>query len=254
MARAFIEEDTTLKLEGKTALITGGATGIGLAIAKTFAGQGCRVAIASRRREKLDQAVSEWQGNPSLLAFAVDVSDRESVNQLFAAVRKELGQIDILVNNAGINVPKRSMADLDPADWDRLIAINATGAYNCIRAVLPEMRERRDGLILNVSSVSGKRAGLLGGVGYNASKFAMTALATSVAQEEGRNNIRVSSIFPGEVDTPILENRPVPVTAERRAVILQPQDIADVALMIACLPPRANVQEVVIKPTVHDYV
>jgi NADP-dependent 3-hydroxy acid dehydrogenase YdfG len=82
----------------------------------------------------------------------------------------------------------------------------------------------------------------------------MTALATSITQEEGRNGIRVCSIFPGEVDTPILANRPVPVSAERRAVILQPQDIADLALMIACLPPRAHVQEVVIKPTVHDYV
>lgn len=243
-----------LKLEGKTALVTGGATGIGLAIATTFAQEGCRVVIAGRRREMLDKAVASYQGSPPLTALTVDVSNRDSVAQLFEQARAALGRIDILVNNAGINVPKRSMAELDPADWDRMLAINATGAYNCIRAVLPEMRARKDGLIINISSISGKRAGMLGGVGYNASKFAMTALATSITQEEGANHIRVSSIFPGEVDTPILENRPVPVTAERRAVILQPQDIADVALVIACLPPRAHVQEVVIKPTVHTYV
>ncbi|MBX7074886.1 MAG: SDR family oxidoreductase [Pirellulales bacterium] len=243
-----------MKLQGKTALITGGATGIGYAITATLSAAGCRTAIAGRRQEKLDAAVQSLAGQGAVIAHTVDVSDRDSVAALFRWAQEQLGRIDILVNNAGINVPRRSMAELDPADWDRLLAINATGTYNCIRQALPAMRERRDGLIINISSISGKRAGMLGGVGYNASKFAMTALATSITQEEGRNGIRVCSIFPGEVDTPILANRPVPVSAERRAVILQPQDIADVALMIACLPPRAHVQEVVIKPTVHDYV
>ncbi len=243
-----------MKLAGKTAVVTGGATGIGLAIATTFAAQGCHVVIAGRRREKLDEAVASYGGAQPLLAHSMDVADRESVDVFFRWALEQLGHIDILVSNAGINVVKRTMAELDPSDWDRLLAINATGTYNCIRAVLPGMRSRQDGLIINISSISGKRAGLLGGVGYNASKFAMTALATSVAQEERTNHIRVTSIFPGEVDTPILENRPVPLSAERRAVILQPQDVADLALAIACLPARANVQEVVIKPSVHDYV
>lgn len=243
-----------MKLEGKTVLVTGGATGIGYAVATTFAREGARVAIAGRRQEKLDEAVKSFRGPTALLPHVVDVSDRKSVAELFRWATEALGRIDILVNNAGINVPRRTMKELDPADWDRMLAINATGPYNCIREVLPQMRERRDGLIINVSSISGKRAGMLGGVGYNASKFAMTALATSLTQEFGKEGIRISSIFPGEVDTPILEFRPVPVTAERRAVILQPQDVADVALAIACLPPRAHVQEVVIKPTVHEYI
>lgn len=243
-----------MKLKGKTAVVTGGATGIGQAIAYTLAGEGCRVVVAGRRKEKLDEAARVFTGQPRLLVCQADVADRASVEKLFRWSCEQLGHIDILVNNAGINVVKRSMAELDPADWDRLMAVNATGTYNCMREVLPQMRERRDGLIINISSIAGKRAGLLGGVAYNASKFAMTALATSVAQEEGKNGIRVTSIFPGEVETPILDQRPVPVSAERRAVILQPQDIADVVLAIACLPPRAQVQELVIKPTVHAYL
>ncbi len=235
-------------------MITGGGTGIGRAIALAFAGEGCCVAIAGRRREKLDTVAAEFRGDPRILAHSVDVGDRASVDKLFRWAAEALGPVDILVNNAGINLARRSMSELAPEDWDRLLLVNATGAYNCFRAVLPQMRERQDGLIINISSISGKRAGVLGGVGYNAAKFAMTALATTVASEERRRNIRVSSIFPGEVDTPILEHRPVPVTDEHRARILQPEDVAAAALMIACLPPRACVQELVIKPTSAEYL
>src|SRR5262249_58923672 len=102
-----------------------------------------------------------------------------------------------------------------PPDWDRVLAINATGVYNAMHAVLPQMRERKDGLIINISSISGKRAAAIGGVAYNASKFAVAALSTSVSNEESQNNIRITTIFPGEVDTPILEHRPQPVSAQR---------------------------------------
>ena len=243
-----------MKLEGKRALITGGGTGIGRAIALAFASEGCRVAISGRRQDKLDAVAADYRGKYPILTHTVDVADRASVDALFAWAAKELGPIDILVNNAGINLPKRLMSELAPEDWDRLIGVNATGAYNCLRAVLPQMRAREDGLVINISSISGKRAGVLGGVGYNASKFALSALATTVAVEEGHRHIRISSILPGEVETPILEHRPVPVSAERRAQILQPEDIAAAALMIALLPARAHVPELVIKPTVHEYV
>jgi NADP-dependent 3-hydroxy acid dehydrogenase YdfG len=115
------------------------------------------------------------------------------------------------------------------------------------------MRERQDGVIINVSSIAGKRATMLGGVAYNAAKFAMAALGTSASLEVGGEGIRVTTIFPGEVDTPILLKRPVPVSAEHRAKILQPEDVADAALMVACLPARAHVPELIIKPTSQDY-
>jgi NADP-dependent 3-hydroxy acid dehydrogenase YdfG len=249
----LLKDLDTMKLTGKTALITGGGTGIGQGIAWALADEGCRVGISGRREEVLQASVREYKGRGAILFKTADVGDRASVDSLFSWAAAELGPIDILINCAGVNVRKRSMSELDPADWDKMLRINATGAFDCIRAVLPEMRERRDGLIVNISSIAGKRATLLGGVGYNASKFAMTALGTSVSLEEGKNGIRVTNVYPGEVATPILENRPVPVTAEHRARILQAEDVAAAVLMVACLPPRAHIPELVIKPTTQDY-
>ncbi|MBX7165422.1 MAG: SDR family oxidoreductase [Pirellulales bacterium] len=241
------------RLAGQTAVITGGGTGIGQGIALALAREGCRVVIAGRRIDKLREVVKQHQGEVPLEMHECDVADRISVDALFHWAIKTLGRVDILVNNAGINVAKRMLTQLDPADWDRMLAINATGAFNCIRAVVPHMVERKNGLIVNISSVAGKRAGLLGGVGYNASKFAMTALGTSVSLEFGAQGLRVTNVYPGEVDTPILEHRPTPVSAERRSLMLQPEDIAEAVLMVACLPPRAHVAELVIKPTNQDY-
>jgi len=239
-----------MRLEGKTAVITGGGSGIGQAIAWAFAAEGCKVLVAGRGKEQLAETAAKFS---SILTCQADVGNREQVAALFQEANYRLGQIHILVNSAGINVPKRMMHELSPEDWDRMFAINVTGAFNCMKEVLPQMRERRDGVIINISSTSGKRASLLGGVGYNASKFAMTALGTSVSLEDGRNGVRVTTICPGEVETPILKNRPTPPTPEHRARMLQPEDVAAAALMVACLPPRANVAELIIKPTTQDY-
>jgi NAD(P)-dependent dehydrogenase (short-subunit alcohol dehydrogenase family) len=242
-----------MRLSGKQALVTGGGTGIGKGIALALAAEGCRVAIAGRRGDKLQAAAAEHRGEKPILTRVADVGERRSVEALFQWVRAEFGRVDILVNSAGVNVAKRTMAELSTDDWDLMLRVNVTGAFDCIRQALPEMRERGDGLIINISSIAGKRASLLGGVGYNASKFAMTALGTTVALEEGKHGIRVTNVYPGEVDTPILENRPVPVTAEHRAKILQPEDVAAAVLMIACLPPRAHVPELIVKPTSQAY-
>ena len=242
-----------MKLQGKTALVTGGATGIGLGIAIGLAQEGCRVAIAGRREDKLREAAAKYKGQPPLLTHAADVADLASVEGLFRWTKAELGPLDILVNSAGVNVVRRSLKELSTEDWDYLMQVNATGAFYCLRAVLPEMRERKDGLIVNISSIAGKRSSLLGGIGYTASKFAMTALGVTAAREEAENGIRVTNVYPGEVETPILDKRPVPVSAEHRARILQPEDVAAAVLMIACLPPRAHIPELVIKPTSQDY-
>ncbi|MFG0332058.1 MAG: SDR family oxidoreductase [Maioricimonas sp. JB049] len=244
-----------MQLQDRTALVTGGGPGIGAGIAMGLARAGCRVAITGRREEKLREVAAAYRSSDGgeLLVHASDVADRESVRELFGWVGKELGRVDILVNSAGINVPKRKMAELDPADWDKLIQVNATGAYNTIYAVLPQMRERKDGLIINISSIAGVRASLLGGVAYSASKFAMTALGTCVGLEERENGIRVTNVYPGEVETPILDARPNPVSAEHRARILQPEDIASLVVTVAALPPRAHVPDLVIKPTTQEF-
>jgi NADP-dependent 3-hydroxy acid dehydrogenase YdfG len=184
---------------------------------------------------------------------ACDVTDKAQVRRLVEAVTQEFGRIDILVNNAGANVKNRAVQDLDPGTWDHLVRVNLDGVFYCTHAVLPQMRDRKDGIIVNISSIAGKRANPLGGAAYSAAKFGVSALGLAVGVEEKDNNIRVTNIYPGEVDTPILENRPVPVTPEHRARILQSDDVAAAVVFVCTLPPRANVPELIIKPTSQVY-
>lgn len=241
-------------LAGKTALVTGGATGIGWGIARALAAAGCRVAIAGRREEALRAAAAQWTGSPAVETRTVDVANRASVRDLFAWAEATLGQLDILVNSAGTNIKTRSLGEMAPEQWDEVMAINATGVYNCLYYALPGMRRRQDGVIVNINSISGKRAAPLGGVAYDASKFACTALGTAAWNEEGPNGIRITNVYPGEVDTPILEKRPQPVSAERRANMLLPEDLGAMVVAIASLPKRAHVPELVIKPLAQDYI
>ena len=242
-----------MKLEGKTAVVTGGGSGIGLAVAKAFAGEGCRVVICGRDEEKLRRAAAETTGNNELLAHPVDVSDRESVASLIQWANEQLGHIDILVNNAGVNIKNRTMVETKPEDWDRILKINATGTFNCIYEVLPQMLERKDGVIINVSSIAGKRASKLGGIAYSAAKFAQAGLGIGLALEVGKSGVRVTTVYPGEANTPILDDRPVQLSDEHKASIVQPEDLGEAILMIACLPPRAHVVELIMKPTWQDF-
>jgi len=242
-----------VELKDKVVLVTGGGSGIGLGIAEALAREGCRVAITGRNPQRLTDAAAAFDGPGELLTRPCDVADRDDVGRLFAWLLEQLGPPEILVNSAGINVAKRAMAELDPADWDRMVAINTTGAFNCISAALPGMREKKSGLIVNISSSAGKRAMKLGGVGYCASKFAMTALGTIVGLEERVNGIHVTNVYPGEVNTPILAQRPTPVPPEKLAQMLKPEDIAACVVTIAKLPPRALVPELVITPLYQEY-
>src|SRR5690606_25375540 len=147
-------------------------------------------------------------------------------------------------NSAGINIQNRTVAAMDPADWDHVLRVNATGAYRCMLEVLPAMRQRRDGLVINISSIAGKRAIQLGGIVYCASKFAMTALGTAVSNEVRLEGVRVTNVYPGEVNTPILDRRPTPVSQEHKDAILQPEDIAAMVATICRLPARAHVPEI----------
>lgn len=233
-----------MTLADKTAVVVGGGTGIGQAIARGLATAGARVIIGGRREEVLKKAAA----GTNIQCHAVDVGNRQQVDEFFAWCEKELGQIDIMVNAAGLNVKDRSMKALRPEQWDHIININATGAYNCLHAVLPGMRARRSGTIINISSIAGKRAIALGGVAYSASKFAMTALGTCVSNEVAEDGVRLTNLYPGEVNTPILDERPTPVSDEHRQRILQPEEVAQLVLGIIGLPPSVHVPEVVIKP------
>ena len=238
-------------LTDKNALVVGGGSGMGAAIALLLEQAGARVAIAGRSPDKLQEIASqgsaiEWQ--------VADVAVRQSIDSLFSWFDDQFGSLDVMVNAAGINVPDRAMTDIAPETWDTVLKINLTGAFDCLRFALDRMRPQEDGLVVMINSVSGKRSNPLGGVAYNASKFGMTALGSCVAEEERDAGIRITNVFPGEVNTPILDKRPVPPSPEHREGILQPEDVAKAVLMLAELPPRAHVPELVIKPTNQSYL
>jgi NAD(P)-dependent dehydrogenase (short-subunit alcohol dehydrogenase family) len=242
------------KLDGKTALITGGSSGIGLAVARVFLQEGAKVAITGRDEAKLRQAVASLAGGERLFSHAADVADPAQVQTLVKQVVERLGGLDILVNNAGLNLKERSLRELTPESWQRLLRANLDGAFYCIHAALPHLLQRGGGLVININSIAGKRASPLGGAAYSASKFGMRGLGLCLSAEEKGNGIRVSNIYPGEVNTPILDVRPRPVTAEQRQRILQPDDVAAAVLFVATLPPYATVPELVITPVQQGYV
>jgi NADP-dependent 3-hydroxy acid dehydrogenase YdfG len=242
------------RLQQKVAWITGGGSGIGLAVARAFLDEGARVAITGRHLDRLRQAAKSLQAGDRLLCVAADVAHWEQVQTAAQQVTEHLGPIDILVNNAGLNLKERTFRELTPESWRLLLQANLDGAFYATHAVFPQMLARRDGLIVFISSIAGKRASPLGGIAYAASKFGMRALGMGLAAEEKESGVRTSVIYPGEVDTPILEHRPQPVTDEQRRRILQPEDVAAAVLFVATLPPRVSVPELVIKPTTQLYV
>jgi NADP-dependent 3-hydroxy acid dehydrogenase YdfG len=241
------------KLAGKVAVVTGGGSGVGKAVAAAFLAEGARVVVAGRDAAKLTATVAELGAGPGLLAVPTDVTDPAACEALIAKATAAFGKVDVLVNNAGTNIKNRTFRDLTPADWDMMVRVNLDGAFYCTKAAFPQMAERKDGVVVNVVSIAGLRANPLGGAAYVAAKHGMGALGYVLANEEKDSGVRVSNVYPGEIDTPILANRPRPVTDEQRAVILKPEDVAAAVLFVATLPPHVSVPELVIKPTVHPY-
>lgn len=233
-----------MDLKDKVALVVGGAGGIGLGIAQALASEGCKVAVADCSEAALQAATDEGP----LQGRLCDVTDRRQVAALFDWLAQEVGSIDILVNSAGINVGHRMMANIDPADFDKVMQANTTATFNCIHVALPIMRQKGGGLIVNIVSLAGLRVMLLAGMPYCVSKFATGALGTFVNLEEAANGIKVTNIYPGETNTPIVDKRPTPPPPERRAGMLQPEDIAACVVAVARLPARAVVPELVITP------
>jgi NADP-dependent 3-hydroxy acid dehydrogenase YdfG len=242
------------KLAGTVALVTGGGSGIGLETARLLLAEGAKVAITGRKADRLRAAAETLKGGDRLMWHAADVSVPSQVDALVAAVQKQFGRVQLLVANAGLNIKERSFRELTPERWDYLMGGNVHGAFQCMRAVVPAMVEAKDGLIIIVNSISGKRANPLGGPAYAAAKFALRGLATALAAEERTNGLRVSTIYPGEVNTPILEDRPTPVTEAHKQAILQPEDVARTVLFIATMPKHVSIPEIIITPTTAQYI
>jgi NADP-dependent 3-hydroxy acid dehydrogenase YdfG len=200
--------------------------------------------LVGRRAETLAETAGLGGSPDRVGAFPCDVSNWESVAAMGNAVLRRFGEVDVLVNAAGTNVPRRSFELLSLDDWHQVIATNLHGSYYCVRAFLPGMRERHTGTIVNINSDVGKLARDLAGVAYVSSKFALTGLTQQINAEERGHGIRACSIFPRDVNTPLLDKRPQPPSAEARAAMLQPDDIAECVWLAATLPSRAVLDEI----------
>ena len=239
------------ELKGKVAWITGGGSGIGLAGALELARAGAQVVISGRTPRTNESGLAQLKSVGSAEAIQLDVSDKSAVTRAAADIEKRHGRIDILVTSAGTNIggAKRNFRTMSLEGWDDVVRINLNGLFYCCYAVLPGMRTRKDGLIINISSWAGRYASVLTGPAYNATKRAVIAVTESINMEECMNGIRATSILPGEVATPILEKRPVPPPPEERARMLQAEDLGKTILFVATLPARACVNELIISPT-----
>ena len=193
-----------MQLEGKVAVVTGGGTGIGRAIACRFAREGASVAICGRRREPLDQVADELgEIGAAHYAETADVSRKADVYRFVGNVIERFGRLDILVNNAGILFRKR-LTDTTEEDWDAMFDANVKGVYLCCKAALPQMITQKSGNILNIGSVSGLRAATYADA-YCASKAAVHTLTRSLARGYAEHGIRVNCICPAHIDTPIMD-------------------------------------------------
>jgi NAD(P)-dependent dehydrogenase (short-subunit alcohol dehydrogenase family) len=228
-------------LDGRTALIAGASSGIGLATALAFADAGARVHAAARRPELIEHAA----GDGEVVAHRLDVTDRGAVATLVERIVAE-GPLHALVVSAGTNVPRRRLAELEPQAFDDLIGVNLTAAYNVVRACIEPLRATRGDVVL-IGSVSGSWPDR-SGPAYQASKAALLGFARGAAFDED-HGVRFTTIMPGVVDTAILDQRPEPPTAEQRARMLHPDDVAAACLFAVSLPPRAHVPELTILPT-----
>src|SRR5207248_8662023 len=176
-------------------------------VARQMLAEGARVAITGRSADKLRRAAAELGAGDRVVYHPADLADPAQAEAMVEEVIARLGRVDVLVNNAGMNVKERSFRELTPERWHEMLGANLHAAFHCLHAVVPHMRQRGGGLIVNVNSISGKRAHPLGGLAYVAAKFGLRGLSLGLAAEEKDSKVRVSSVYPGEVNTPILYAR-----------------------------------------------
>ena len=237
-------------LTGKVAWVTGAGSGIGQAAAVALAKEGATVVLTGRRKEPLEAtAATIKKAGGKADVKPGDLMKASAVQRIADGIGKRYGRLDILVNNAGLNILERSWKQLSAAGAEMVIDGNLSSAFYCTSAVLPIMRKRKDGVLIHTSSVAGRQPSLLSGPAYSAAKHGVVAMSHTINQEECVNGIRSCVVLPGEVATPILDKRPIPVTKEERARMAQSEDVGDLIRYVACLPAHIVINEVMINPT-----
>ncbi|MDG2284333.1 MAG: SDR family oxidoreductase [Alphaproteobacteria bacterium] len=237
-------------INGIVAWVTGAGTGIGEGAAIALGREGAKVVLTGRRVALLEAVAEKIKAAGGFAEVAQgDATDREGMRAMAADIHARHGRLDVLFNNHGINVTDRSWAGGNLEGWDEVIDVNVKGAYNCADAALRVMRPQGEGTIITTSSKAGVNYSPRAGVAYGASKHAVMALNQLINMEEGNNGIRACVLCPGEVETPILDYRPIQVPMEERAKLIQSEDMGEIVAFIMKLPARVTLNEMVISPT-----
>ncbi|MDA1279244.1 MAG: SDR family NAD(P)-dependent oxidoreductase [Chloroflexi bacterium] len=238
------------QLDDQVAIITGAGTGIGRDAALMFADEGATLVLTGRRIEPLKEVAGIIKSNGgTAVARSVDLEDGDAAAALGTWTLEQFGQVDILVNNAGHSSRARSIRYVGVEEWQSVFKVNVEGVYRLTQSVINSMVERGKGTVITTSSYAALHPGLLGGAAYSAAKAASYNLMRGINAELKARGIRASTIMPAEVDTPILDNRPLNPDAAARATMMMPADVARAILLCATMPGRTVIEEIVMSPT-----
>ncbi len=241
-------------LDGQVALVTGASSGIGEATAELLADEGASIVLAARRSEDLNALADRIEtAGGDALPVETDVTDEDQIRELIDTVEEEYGRLDVLINNAGVMLLS-PIESADTDDWEQMLDVNVLGLMDTTQAALPLLKESEAGHVVNLSSVAGRKA-YAGSGAYNASKFGVTAFSEALRQETLDDDIRVTSIEPGAVDTELQEHIPDEDAREENEEMLESmtplegEDIARAIRYAVTQPAHVDVNEILIRPT-----
>ena len=241
-----------MQLKAHVCIITGGGSGIGRGAALMMAEEGATVVIIGRTVSKLESVKAEVAAvGGTAVSYALDVADYDAVEQMVGDVLDKFGRIDVLVNNAGHSSHHRRILNTPPEEMRSVIDSNLIGTFFCTKAVVPTMLAAKSGTIINISSLAAVTPGPFSGFAYGAAKAGVINFTEFLNADLRNTGIRASVVVPGEVATPILDKRPIPPDADARATMVDVDETSAAILLIATLPQRSNIPELVIRPTMH---
>lgn len=241
-----------MKLKDQVCIITGGGSGIGRDAALKIAQEGATVVIVGRTESKLESAIAEIRTiRGTAECYTLDVSDFNAVQKMVDDVYQKFGRIDVLVNNAGHSSHNRRLRNTTPEEVRSVVDSNLIGTFFCTQAVVPTMLKAKSGTIINISSLAAVTPGPFSGFAYGAAKAGVINFTEFLNNDLRNTGIRASVIIPGEVATPIVDKRPIPPDADARAMMVDVAETSEAILLVATLPQRSNIPELVIRPTIH---
>jgi len=239
------------ELNGKVAWVQGGAGAVCLATAHSLVNAGATVILSARDPNKLSLALGSFKANEKVYGSIVDITQQEMVFAAADSLVRDYGKIDILVNSAGVNPTRRHWHELTQKDWRDTVDVNLSGMFFSCQAVMRGMRQREGGCIINIASWAGRYAAYFAGPAYASTKRAVLALTETINMEECVNGVRATAISPAGIDTPLLDKRPTPPSAEMRATLLKPEDVAEMVRYVASVPSHVCINEILMSPTLN---